>query len=473
MSLTKVTYSMIHGAPVNVLDFGADPTGTVSSSAAFQAAIDEAAGCPVLIPQGNYWFDVGLEYNTTGLGIAQGLKLIGYDMNTTILDNRTGDVLIKATNGTSVGVFTDYQENVVLEQFTISNSTSVASCTGVQLTGIRGATLNYLFVKDQTNIGVYIYSEIGDEDPCIHVDITQCHVEGCTNSGIRALGTTGGVHGAINIQQCRVIDNGTGIDWFSVQNSNIQNCAIAYNALYGVYVTNDTGYSKDCVIQNNEFDSNGFDVSGAQLSINQGLNTTIDGNAWVVNAGYAVTKNINIGANAINVSMVNNRPRSDAGRTGLTMYYIDSGARVVSIEDTEWSSWIDAGNTRYSYAGGNTVVLSENKYIRQPVQEMISENSMPNNYAPDTTQGSIFRLVVDTASARVLAAPLFPTNGQIITIVLINGLGSALSLTLDSIYQQPSFTAPAGGKFITGQFYYDAAALKWRSLGGWSADITL
>ncbi len=154
MALTKVTYSMIHGAPVNVLDFGADPTGAAFSSTAFQAAIDAAAGKPVLIPQGTYKFDVGLVYNTTGLGVAQGLKLIGYDMNTTVLDNRTGGALITATNGATAGVFTDYQENVILEQFTISNSTNDADCIGVQLTGIRGATLSYLFVKDQTDIGI-------------------------------------------------------------------------------------------------------------------------------------------------------------------------------------------------------------------------------------------------------------------------------------------------------------------------------
>jgi hypothetical protein len=40
MSLTKVTYSMISGANVNVLDFGADPTGVADSTSAIQAAIN-------------------------------------------------------------------------------------------------------------------------------------------------------------------------------------------------------------------------------------------------------------------------------------------------------------------------------------------------------------------------------------------------------------------------------------------------
>lgn len=43
MSLTKATFSMIQGAVYNVLDYGADPTGTNSSTAAIQAAINAAA----------------------------------------------------------------------------------------------------------------------------------------------------------------------------------------------------------------------------------------------------------------------------------------------------------------------------------------------------------------------------------------------------------------------------------------------
>lgn len=52
MSLTKVSYSMITGAVVNVLDYGADPTGTTSSQNAFVAAL--ATGNSVYIPKGTY-----------------------------------------------------------------------------------------------------------------------------------------------------------------------------------------------------------------------------------------------------------------------------------------------------------------------------------------------------------------------------------------------------------------------------------
>lgn len=52
MSLTKVTYSMIDGALVNVLDYGADPTGVADSTTAIQQALN--TGNSVFIPDGEF-----------------------------------------------------------------------------------------------------------------------------------------------------------------------------------------------------------------------------------------------------------------------------------------------------------------------------------------------------------------------------------------------------------------------------------
>ena len=60
MSLTKVTYAMIEGEVINILDYGADPTGVVDSTVAIQTAInlaDTNGGGIVLIPPGNYLVD--------------------------------------------------------------------------------------------------------------------------------------------------------------------------------------------------------------------------------------------------------------------------------------------------------------------------------------------------------------------------------------------------------------------------------
>lgn len=66
MSLTKVSYSMLNGAPVNVLDFGAVGDGVTDNAASFQAAIDAVAttGQSIYLPAGTYV--IGSALTSTG-----------------------------------------------------------------------------------------------------------------------------------------------------------------------------------------------------------------------------------------------------------------------------------------------------------------------------------------------------------------------------------------------------------------------
>lgn len=55
MALTKVTYAMIQGAPVNVMDYGAKGDGTTDDTAAIQSAINALAnGGNLYVPAGRY-----------------------------------------------------------------------------------------------------------------------------------------------------------------------------------------------------------------------------------------------------------------------------------------------------------------------------------------------------------------------------------------------------------------------------------
>lgn len=81
MSLTKVSYSMIQGAPVNLLDYGASTSATgAANSSALQAAMTATAstGNAIYIPAGTYTF--ASVVSTTG-----NLNIVG-DGDATVLD---------------------------------------------------------------------------------------------------------------------------------------------------------------------------------------------------------------------------------------------------------------------------------------------------------------------------------------------------------------------------------------------------
>lgn len=109
MSLTKVSYSLIEGAPINVLDYGADPTGATSSTVAVQAAIDYAqsttTGRAIFFPAGTYLC------NVTDSG-TKGVHMFGEGPTATfIVSNQNNEFAIKLDRNF---------RNVLIEDMTIS-----------------------------------------------------------------------------------------------------------------------------------------------------------------------------------------------------------------------------------------------------------------------------------------------------------------------------------------------------------------
>jgi len=176
MSLTKATYSMISGACVNVLDYGADPTGATDSTAAIALAI--AAGQRIEFPIGTYKCNIDL----TG---AEGKHIIGQTQGQGGTGaGTTGVRLIPQDNTKPVIDVADNAIDVVLENlFLDSQLSGTYTYTGI---GIRFQAANPTFVWRCAVRHVFIR---GFQDGLVlDCDINQSEIFDCDFQDVECIG---------------------------------------------------------------------------------------------------------------------------------------------------------------------------------------------------------------------------------------------------------------------------------------------
>jgi hypothetical protein len=98
MSLTKVTYAMIDGAVVNVLDYGAVGDGIADDYAAFNAAITAASGKTLYVPDPSVAYKIG----TGTLTIPANTAVIGETPKVTRLDHAFNGTMFIMGDGASL-----------------------------------------------------------------------------------------------------------------------------------------------------------------------------------------------------------------------------------------------------------------------------------------------------------------------------------------------------------------------------------
>jgi hypothetical protein len=262
MSLTKVTYSMISGAPVNVQDYGAVGNGSTDDSAAIQAALNSGASV-VVFPTGTYLINTTLTLSTNGQ------RLVGQ-----------GGSLVKGTGAiellyaiTGVDIFDLVFENM---EFSVKAGTTHAPqggfvaltrCDYAQVTGcifnaaIPGTTTQRESIESCLNTPSSNYLQITNNQ-FIYSWGNGCGANDGIGSGINGNNIT--ISGNLFYN---VFDTGVGI-W-----TNARNVTVADNVFY----------RKDYSTSGN----------GVHIDVAGGQNVTIDGNVITGNTlGVRVLTNI-------------------------------------------------------------------------------------------------------------------------------------------------------------------------------------
>lgn len=430
MSLTKVSYSMITGAPVNVMDYGAIGNGVADDTAAIVAAIAAVAGGgagtslggSVYFPSGIYSHtgfthsagvklfgnkNTTLKYTGTSVGITtpasggyfqvEGLHLytttgaINYRIQGTSSQLEMTDVLIEG--GTNGGlIINDTANNIHFVGCTFTNCGSASYPLSAGLVSLANANavslINCIF---ESNNGWGIFSNV----PCRGWTISGSLIEGNTLGGIKFEGIN-----AISISGCYFENSSAGTYQIIIQNTgavvntgvaivgNIFGCATSFDCLNLQYITGLT-------VAANEFRASryGIDISGGNL-----LNYTIANNS--LTTGTATAYN---GLAALNQQVI-----TDLGQT----YNLGNSSGTFAL----------AGLTSRNFTPAST--------IANTAATVLQTTSLPASTFTSTNGTAI----------KVTAAGTFAANGNTKTVSLkLNGASGTIFSSASGAYNNLSW----------------------------------
>jgi hypothetical protein len=221
MALTKATFSMISGAVANVLDFGADPTGVASSSAAITLALASGAK-QVYFPKGTY-------KTTAVINRPAGICMFGDGSGVSVISAAHNGIIIDTSPATLSG--DGYNS---LHDIGFTNAATFNSSIGIKLTNMTACSLRRVYVTGGPVIGIQAQFLLNSE-------FNQLNVTDCSDVGIYLYST--GLATGTNRNVFRCINNtynnvGIKIDTTGGLISQFDDVAVEASTGYPVEIVN-------------------------------------------------------------------------------------------------------------------------------------------------------------------------------------------------------------------------------------------
>jgi len=507
---TKINFSQIKGAAVNVLDYGADNTGAVDSGAAFNLAL--AAGATVIVPAGTYLI------TTSITGVYANKKLIGDKavLTTTATANFQMLKFPSTADGNEVSGF----------RFVSTASTDTVNPT----IAIDLDQSDQNDIHDNTFTGFNICIRLLDTVAGAVTNPKRNNIH--SNLFLDAYGPTNGGYGVLNVRavgtiiadnifspgtfgrhciylsagstQCIVTGNyavGSTLGPMSMNTGLtagdlITNCVIANNVFNGPdaatansHCFTGTGKIQHCTIMGNQFEgagANGFLLQSADANMIPSANI-ISGNriASAFNEGLYLIDGFN--------NIISNNYLEGNGRTAGTLYdmVIVAGNTASANGNLVIGNYFGASAAASSFRSSISLGAGTANNIAQDnslgPQSTLSQYQIIDNSAAlsNFVQATNFGAQILTYAASVTPNPTlgefiqitltgnltigtvtWPYQGQTMTFLLIQDGTGARTVTWSSVYdasQTWSDTGNTANKISTISFKY--IGTKWRQVG--------
>lgn len=221
MSLTKVTFSMIDGAAVNVLDYGATGNGTTDDTAAIQAAIDaieaDTTRPSLYLPSGIYKITAKLVISVRFMQIVgDGIgRAIG---STTNIQGGTAIWYAGAVLSATEGVITADAGLGATRGLQVKNLSILCAfnANGLYLNGCDMAEINNVYI-DSPIKGIVL------DTSCYSSQIRRCEIYDPQTGGVELIAN----NHAVRIENCRFNSSSTTIKTpeFAIKIATTINCS--------------------------------------------------------------------------------------------------------------------------------------------------------------------------------------------------------------------------------------------------------
>jgi hypothetical protein len=458
MSLTKASYSMVAGAPVNVLDYGADPTGVADSQPAIVAAI-AAAGYrgKVFIPAGVYSISSSISLST-GTAVSRPVEIYGAGIATQIVNNAPAnnpcfnfskvanwyihDLLLSGNTshpndglwGVGAGTFTFTIERLTLMmpgygiKLSDANTGSISDCVSWP-TFINASPVPSVQPINTALINHHLYlTGSFVNDLSVYDCVFQPSVNYAANArGIRLDSTNSNSLAIVNCDvetySGSILQTEIGIELINANNFVLQNI---YNEKTQVVLDNCYDGTVNCL------------SDGGSLGIFALKSNSVRNNISNIYQDYMI-----VGLDATcNQNMF----------VGCTIR----------------NSYSDVASPPNVYIGCQT--LTQSGKAPRGLTNIAELTAVAGVYTPDCAVSTTMFLRPG-ASAFTVAAPLNPIKGGIITVTIQNGSGGALgAVTWNGIYKLSAWTNPATGYNRSITFQYDPD-YGWRQISQTGVDV--
>ena len=446
MALTKATYSMIQGAPVNVLDYGADPTGATDSSVAFQAA--GATGKTIFVPKGIYQASFGLRNSQIIFG--EGAR------NASRIIPPAGATYVIAVASNSLG--TTSKQHCQIRDLSIENTNSVANCVGVFFSATDVTEINDNHFLENVYIdgffkGIYVTGRL-ILSTFINVETVNCtkamHVISDPANYAFNLNTF------IMCRYVNSIEEGISITGYNIANDFIS-CNVEGNntanavGIAGMYVQDAEGLFLD----NPYFELNG---GGAAVDAVNPLNNSIGlylagarcfnvrvQNGWMVQSGTMIAVNVSDGIQGGEISGVRFAPNSN----GFDIYVGDKlngiNAQPIIIDSNNYFS--GQLSIKTDGAGLTSGAVRQTAACQFVPSASTLDLRSANKFAVFNASG--FNLTSITNRFPGMEMKIYNSGSGTVTIdasLMVSGVASSIATSVGKSYMVLGY--PNAGKFV-------------------------